>query len=135
MKAVWIVLGVAVIAAAAYFVAKKKPMQAKMKNAKFLGKVNVEKTEDEFKFADVVNYFKQLSLAQGKQIPFIAKESAFRAHLQGINANDYIGYKGVFFGVYDIEKDGILHGRVVYAKSLDAKTQEVLANDDLVVLK
>ena len=39
-----------------------------------------------------------------------------------------------YFGVFDEEKNEIVHAKLIEADELDAKTREVLGNEDLIVL-
>jgi hypothetical protein len=42
--------------------------------------------------------------------------------------------ESLFIGVFDEEKNEIVHAKLIEADELDAKTREVLGNEDLIVL-
>jgi hypothetical protein len=42
--------------------------------------------------------------------------------------------ESLFVGVYDEEKEEIVHAKFIETDELDAKTREVLGNEDLIVL-
>jgi hypothetical protein len=81
-------------------------------------------------FMEVVNYFKSLKLDKEKHIPFVAKAEAFKEILKFEPKKQV----ALFIGVFDEEATEIIHSQIIEADELDAKTREVLGNEDLVVL-
>lgn len=81
-------------------------------------------------FMEVVNYFKSLKLDKEKHIPFVAKAEAFKEILKFEPKKQV----ALFIGVFDDEATEIIHSQIIEADELDAKTREVLGNEDLVVL-
>lgn len=78
----------------------------------------------------VVNYFKEKHLQKGKEVPFIANADSFRDALHKAPTKNV----GIFEGVYNEETNEIEHGRYLEADSIDARTRNVLGNEELVVL-
>jgi hypothetical protein len=86
--------------------------------------------EGSVNFMEVVNYFKSLKLDKEKHIPFVAKAEAFKEILKFEPKKQV----ALFIGVFDEEATEIIHSQIIEADELDAKTREVLGNEDLVVL-
>lgn len=78
----------------------------------------------------VVDWFKNLQLKKGRDIPFISNKQEFRELLQNAPVVDV----GLFEGVYDEKTDEITKLRYIGAEEYDEKTESVLGDEDLVVL-
>lgn len=84
-----------------------------------------------FSFAQhCVQWFKEQRLDKNKHVPFVANEDKFKEMLKTAPVKNV----GIFQGVYDEEVDEIISSEVIEADALDAKTRQVLGNEDLVVL-
>lgn len=80
--------------------------------------------------AHCVNWFKSLRLDKNRHIPFIANGNQFKDMLEKAPVKK----AGIFEGVFDEATDEIIENRFIEADALDAKTREVLDDEDLVVL-
>ena len=132
----YLIIGIAVVIVAviALLVFKKKPslLESIKKAFKKEWKIEFETVSIEgcLNFLEVVNWFKTLKLDKNKHVPFVAKASAMKDMLSIQPTKK----ESLFVGVYDGEKDEIVHAKFIEADELDAKTSEVLGNEDLVVL-
>lgn len=81
-------------------------------------------------FTHVVSYFRNLRLQKNRHKPFVADLSKLKAEINDAPVKNC----GIFEGVYDEVTDDIIHTQLVESDTLDAKTQEMLGNDKLVVL-
>lgn len=79
---------------------------------------------------DVVGYFKNLSLVQGKDIPFIAKGEQFKEMIKNAPNKNV----GIFQGVYNEDADEITDAQYIGADQIDQETRGVLGNEQLVTL-
>lgn len=70
----------------------------------------------------VVNYFRGLNLKQGKDTPFIVKNSKLKDMIHEAPVKKV----GIFEGVYNESEDRITEGRVINANDLDEKTEGIL---------
>jgi hypothetical protein len=132
----YLIIGIAVVVVAvvALLVFKKKPtlLDSIKKAFKKEWKIEYETVsiEDCLNFLEVVNWFKTLKLDKNKHVPFVAKASAMKDKLSIQPTKK----ESLFIGVYDEEKDEIVHAKFIETDELDAKTREVLGNEDLIVL-
>jgi hypothetical protein len=132
----YLIIGIAVVVVAviALLVFKKKPtlLDSIKKAFKKEWKIEYETVsiEDCLNFLEVVNWFKTLKLDKNKHIPFVAKGSQFKDML----SIQLTKKESLFVGVYDEEKEEIVHAKFIETDELDAKTREVLGNEDLIVL-
>lgn len=78
----------------------------------------------------VVEWFKNLQLKKGKDVPFISNKQEFREMLHNAPVVDV----GLFEGVYDEQTDEITNLRFIGAEEYDQKTKAVLGDEELVVL-
>lgn len=92
--------------------------------------------DSEFSFDEVVSFFQSKQLNQEVHLPFIANGDCaeFKKMFKSSFPKSKDGYVSLFLGVYNSKTDKVEDMRLVYAKSLDAKTLEVLGNEKLVVL-
>lgn len=111
---------------------KKPTLVAKIKKLSKKEKIAppVKIIEGSVNFMEVVNYFKSLKLDKEKHIPFVAKAEVFKEILKFEPKKQV----ALFIGVFDEEATEIIHSQIIEADELDAKTREVLGNEDLVVL-
>ena len=132
----YLIIGIAVVIVAviALLVFKKKPtlLESIKKAFKKEWKIEFETVSIEgcLNFLEVVNWFKTLKLDKNKHVPFVAKASAMKDMLSIQPTKK----ESLFVGVYDGETAEIGHAKFIEADELDAKTSEVLGNEDLVVL-
>lgn len=132
----YLIIGIAVVVVAviALLVFKKKPtlLDSIKKAFKKEWKIEYETVsiEDCLNFLEVVNWFKTLKLDKNKHVPFVAKASAMKDKLSIQPTKK----ESLFIGVYDEEKDEIVHAKFIETDELDAKTREVLGTEDLIVL-
>lgn len=132
----YLIIGIAVVVVAviALLVFKKKPslLESIKKAFKKEWKIEFETVTIEgcLNFLEVVNWFKTLKLDKNKHVPFVAKASAMKDKLSIQPTKK----ESLFIGVYDEEKEEIVHAKLIEADELDAKTCEVLGNEDLIVL-
>ena len=89
---------------------------------------------------DIVAWYRGRSLKQGKDIPFILRADSFKELIKnapvkdvGIFSNEQKNVS-VMSGIYNEEIDEITDNQIIEADSLDAKTREVLGNEEIVVL-
>lgn len=130
MKTITVILGLAAIAGAAYYIYKKKSSD------QFLIS-DVKVIDGTLDFNDVLAYFKSKNLKQGTDVPFIARDGAMRmfvkkTHKKFPEGKD--GYITIIIGVYNEVSDTITHGQILYVKELDEHTKNVLGNEEFVVL-
>lgn len=127
-------IAVVVVAVIALLVFKKKPslLESIKKAFKKEWKIEFETVsiEGSLNFLEVVNWFKTLKLDKNKHVPFVAKASAMKSVLSIQPTKK----ESLFVGVYEEEKDLIVHAKLIEVDELDAKTREVLGDEDLVVL-
>lgn len=83
-------------------------------------------------FADIINWFKKLFLVEGNDIPFVvdARSEKFKQMLHEAPTKNV----GIFQGNFNQEQDEITDGEYIQADSLDIKTQELLAQEEIVIL-
>lgn len=79
----------------------------------------------------VVSWFHNKNLDPKKHTPFIANATK----LKDILADAPRKNVGLFQGVYDEQRDEIVHHEQLEADALDAQTQEILGNEEIVVLE
>lgn len=79
---------------------------------------------------DVVNYFKNLNLTQGKDIPFIAQGEQFKELIKNAPNKNV----GIFEGVYNEVEDEITEAQYIGADQVDQQTRNVLGDEQLVTL-
>lgn len=130
MKTITIILGLAAIGGAAYYIYKKKS------NDQFPTS-NVKVIDGTLDFNDVLAYFKSKNLKKGTDVPFIARDGAMeqfvkKTHKKFPEGKD--GYITIVIGVYNEVDDQVTYGQILYVKELDDRTKEVLGNEELVVL-
>lgn len=132
----YLIIGIAVVIVAiiALLVFKKKPslLDSIKKAFKKEWKIEFETVSIEgcLNFLEIVNWFKTLKLDKNKHVPFVAKASA----MKDVLSIQPTKKESLFIGVFDEEKEEIVHAKLIEADELDAKTREVLGNEDLVVL-
>lgn len=140
----YLIMGIATVAVAGgiLLVFKEKPNWIKkvfkkkttLLDTLFKKKLKIEcetvSIEGSLNFLEVVNWFKTLKLDKNKHVPFVAKASAMKSVLSIQPTKK----ESLFVGVYEEEKDLIVHAKLIEADELDAKTREVLGNEDLIVL-
>lgn len=129
-----ILIGVAFLALAggAYYVYNRR--RQGMKDW-YLPKVEV--LDGKLEFSSVVSFFRTLNLDQNVHVPFVGREggkdfSKFFGSKPFPEHRD--GYEAVFIGVFNEKKNEIDEFKVIYARELDGKTNEVFGNEYLVVL-
>ena len=91
---------------------------------------SIKTIEGKVNFQDIVAWFKSLSLDKNKDIPFIAKADLFK---------DMLNYEtkknaALFVGVFNEEKNEIIHAQIIEADSFDDQTLEVLGKESIVIL-
>lgn len=79
----------------------------------------------------VVSWFRNKNLNPQKDTVFIANQHKLKELLNEAPRKQV----GIFKGVYDEERDEIVHHELVEADALDAQTRGVLGNESLVVLQ
>lgn len=133
MNKLLIGLGIAAIAAIAICV-KLCPkdlisiIRKKLKRGKEI--YSIKTIEGKVNFQDIVAWFKSLSLDKNKDVPFIAKATELK---------DMLNYEtkknaALFVGVFNEEKNEIIHAQIIEADSFDDQTLEVLGKESIVVL-
>lgn len=130
MKTLTFIIAAAAIGGVAYYLGKKN-------NTKRFWTSNVKTIDGTLDFEDVVGYFKSKELDKGRDVPFIAKDGAFKQFLKKTHKRfpeGKDGYITIVIGVYDESTDTIKHAQILYVKQLDDKTKEVFGNEELVVL-
>lgn len=131
MNKLLIGLGIAAVAAAIAIIMKPKDIISKIrKKLKYKEIYPVKTIEGKVNFQDIVAWFKSLPLDKNKHVPFIAKADQFK---------DMLNYKPkknttLFIGVFDEEKNEIIHAQIIEADSFDEQTREILGNEAFVVL-
>lgn len=128
----YLIIGIAVVIVAviALLVFKKKPTLLESIKKAFKKEYETVSIEGCLNFLEVVNWFKTLKLDKNKHVPFVAKASAMKDKLSIQPTKK----ESLFIGVYDEEKDEIVHAKLIEADELDSKTREVLGTEDLIVL-
>ena len=141
-------LAAAAGAGAVYYGFKKGIFKKKPKTVKQLGNLEIKKIERTLSFADVVSWFKKLSLDPHKDTPFVALadkfEEIFSSYFKTENTIVYpqlpddtlkeSNNKRLLLGVYDEKSDEITKALLVIADAFDEKTLEIMGNEPLVVL-
>ena len=141
-------LAAAAGAGAVYYGFKKGIFKKKPKTVKQLGNLEIKKIEGTLSFADVVSWFKKLSLDPHKDTPFVALadkfEEIFSSYFKNENTIVYpqlpddtlkeSNNKRLLLGVYDEKSDEITKALLVIADAFDEKTLEIMGNEPLVVL-
>ena len=133
MNKLLIGLGIAAIAAIAICVKLcPKDLISKIRKKLKRGKeiYSIKTIEGKVNFQDIVAWFKSLSLDKNKDVPFIAKATELK---------DMLNYEtkknaALFVGVFDEEKNEIIHAQIIEADSFDEQTRETLGNEPIVVL-
>lgn len=99
-------------------------------------KIEEETIDNELRFDDIYSYFKIQSLQKEKHIPFIASGECERINsmLHLSHSIEKKGYISVFIGVYNEQNDTLVNAKLIYAKSIDEKTKNILGTNELVVL-
>lgn len=131
MNKLLIGLGIAAVAAAIAIIMNPKDIISKIrKKLKHKEIYPVKTIEGKVNFQDIVAWFKSLSLDKNKDVPFIAKATELK---------DMLNYEtkknaALFVGVFDEEKNEIIHAQIIEADSFDEQTRETLGNEPIVVL-
>ena len=133
MNKLLIGLGIAAIAAIAICVKLcPKDLISKIRKKLKRGKeiYSIKTIEGKVNFQDIVAWFKSLSLDKNKDVPFIAKATELK---------DMLNYEtkknaALFVGVFNEEKNEIIHAQIIEADSFDDQTLEVLGKESIVVL-
>ena len=130
MNKLLIGLGIAAVAAAIAIIMKPKDIISKIRKKLKHKEIPVKTIEGKVNFQDIVAWFKSLPLDKNKHVPFIAKADQFK---------DMLNYKPkknatLFIGVFDEEKNEIIHAQIIEADSFDEQTRETLGNEAIVVL-
>ncbi|MBO7276991.1 MAG: hypothetical protein J6U84_03415 [Bacteroidales bacterium] len=131
MNKLLIGLGIAAVAAAIAIIMNPKDIISKIrKKLKHKEIYPVKTIEGKVNFQDIVAWFKSLSLDKNKDVPFIAKATELK---------DMLNYEtkknaALFVGVFNEEKNEIIHAQIIEADSFDDKILEVLGNEAIVVL-
>lgn len=131
MNKLLIGLGIAAVAAAIAIIMKPKDLISKIrKKLKHKEIYPVKTIEGKVNFQDIVAWLKSLSLDKNKDVPFIAKATELK---------DMLNYEtkknaALFVGVFNEEKNEIIHAQIIEADSFDDKILEVLGNEAIVVL-
>ena len=91
---------------------------------------SIKTIEGKVNFQDIVAWFKSLSLDKNKDVPFIAKATELK---------DMLNYEtkknaALFVGVFNEEKNEIIHAQIIEADSFDDQTLEVLGKESIVIL-
>lgn len=92
------------------------------------GPIEEEYADGEIAFDDIVGYFKSLNLKREEGICSIVsdKNKEFRKILF---KTDYTS-----LGLFVLNEDGIVKGKIIHAKSFDTKTLEALGGHDIIKL-
>ena len=130
MNKLLIGLGIAAVAAAIAIIMKPKDIISKIRKKLKHKEISVKTIEGKVNFQDIVAWFKSLSLDKNKDVPFIAKATELK---------DMLNYEtkknaALFVGVFNEEKNEIIHAQIIEADSFDDKILEVLGNEAIVVL-
>lgn len=130
MNKLLIGLGIAAVATAIAIIMKPKDIISKIRKKLKHKEIPVKTIEGKVNFQDIVAWFKSLPLDKNKHVPFIAKADQFK---------DMLNYKPkknatLFIGVFDEEKNEIIHAQIIEADSFDEQTRETLGNEAIVVL-
>ena len=130
MNKLLIGLGIAAVATAIAIIMKPKDIISKIRKKLKHKEIPVKTIEGKVNFQDIVAWFKSLPLDKNKHVPFIAKADQFK---------DMLNYKPkknatLFIGVFDEEKNEIIHTQIIEADSFDEQTRETLGNEAIVVL-
>lgn len=130
MNKLLIGLGIAAVATAIAIIMKPKDIISKIRKNLKHKEIPVKTIEGKVNFQDIVAWFKSLPLDKNKHVPFIAKADLFK---------DMLNYKPkknatLFIGVFDEEKNEIIHAQIIEADSFDEQTRETLGNEAIVVL-
>lgn len=85
---------------------------------------------------DVINYFKGLSLRQGKDIITVYDTKKIREMILNAPVHDFGIYKkeSLVEATYNLDTDELENVRELQADELDEQTKQVLGNEPLVVL-
>lgn len=118
---VGIAIGIGIVAVGAIIYAMSKKKEPVLE----------ETVEGDLKLEDVVAYFKTLSMAKGKQVPFLA--SPDEEKLKGMKVTPK-KKKTLILGVYNTDNDLLNPMKIVYADGFDEKLIDVLGDEKLVVL-
>ena len=130
-----LLIGLGIVAVAAIAICVKlcpKDLISKIRKKLKRGKeiYSIKTIEGKVNFQDIVAWFKSLSLDKNKDVPFIAKATELK---------DMLNYEtkknaALFVGVFNEEKNEIIHAQIIEADSFDDKILEVLGNEPIVVL-
>lgn len=84
-------------------------------------------------FQHIVGWFKGLNLKKGRDVPFVAdaQSEKFKQMLKQAPKKDV----GIFEGVYNEDTNEITHYKYLEGDEIDAKTQDLLGDEELVVLE
>jgi hypothetical protein len=95
-----------------------------------------EVVDGELAMVDIVGYFKQLSLTEGDDTPFIAKNCRFFKPQELLTKE---GYETIIIGSYSMKDEKTKNLKIIHAKSFDKSMSDVIEkvkeNDGLVVLQ
>lgn len=89
---------------------------------------------------DIVAWYRRRGLKQGEDIPFILRAESFKELIKNAPVKDVGIFSNeqknvcVMSGIYNEETDEITDNQIIEADSLDAKTREVLGNEEIVIL-
>ena len=127
MSTTTIVIGTAAVAACIYLYIKRRSSSVSIP-------IERETVEGEVHFDDIVEWYKMQKLDQEQHIPFLAKQESPK--LKSIIRNQQIpeSYKGIYLGVYNQSTDSIEKLKLLIAKNFDAKTYEILGEEEFVTL-
>lgn len=124
-------LGVLALGAVAYVLATRKRSEVR-KSAPF--QLVSETLDGVLHFPDIVAFFQGLKLEKGRHIPFMAQGTGL-LKFGRIDIPEKEGYIPIFLGVYDEVTECIISHRLIYATEIDARTKEVLGDEQLIVLE
>ncbi len=95
--------------------------------------IQPEYVEGMLSFADVIGYFKSLSLKKDEDTPFMAKATCQKLK-DVIKVTVPSGYEALLIGVYGENVNELKHAKLIFARSLDERIVNTLGNEELVVL-
>lgn len=96
-------------------------------------KYATEQVDAELQFEDVVSYFRSLNLKEGEDSPFVANCDHKNVIKIKNMPNSKDGYKLLFAGVYNSNKD-IICGKFIYSLGWSEQLIEIMGNEPIVVL-
>lgn len=127
MNTTAIVIGTAAVAACFYLYIKKHSSSVSIP-------IERETVEGEVHFDDIVEWFKMQKLDHEQHVPFLANQESPK--LKSIIRDQQIpeNYKGIYLGIFNQSNDSIEKLKLLIAKNFDAKTNDILGEEDFVVL-